>query len=46
MPAHLMEKGMDACLDPKFDLTLPKKESEPFNITVKAEKNQKEAIVT
>jgi len=44
MLAHLMEKGLDACLDPDFETRLPEKESGPFNLTVKDEKNQKEAV--
>ena len=29
--AHLMEKGLDACLDPDFETRLPNKESGPFD---------------
>ncbi len=43
MPAHLMEKGLDACLDPTFETRLPNKENGPFDMTVEDEKNQKEA---
>ncbi len=43
--AHLMEKGLDACLDPTFKTRLPNKESGPFDMTVEDEKNQKEAVV-
>jgi hypothetical protein len=42
--AHLLEKGLDACLDPDFKTRLPNKESGPFNMTVEKEKNQKEAV--
>jgi hypothetical protein len=42
--AHLMEKGLDACLDPDFRTRLPNKESGPFDMTVEDEKNQKEAV--
>jgi hypothetical protein len=42
--AHLMEKGLDACLDPNFKTRLPNKESGPFDMTVEDEKNQKEAV--
>jgi hypothetical protein len=42
--AHLMEKGLDACLDPDFGTRLPNKESGPFDMTVEDEKNQKEAV--
>jgi len=44
MSAHLMEKGLDACLDPDFETRLPKKESGPFDLTVEDKKNQKEAV--
>ncbi len=44
MSAHLMEKGLDACLDPTFKTRLPNKESGPFDMTVEDEKNQKEAV--
>jgi len=42
--AHLMEKGLDACLDPNFKTRLPNNESRSFDMTVKDEKNQKEAV--
>ena len=42
--AHLMEKGLDACLDPDFENRLPAKEIGPFNMTVEDKKNQKEAV--
>ncbi len=44
MPAHLMEKGLDACLDPNFETRLPEKEMGPFDLTVEDKKNQKEAV--
>jgi hypothetical protein len=44
MLADLMEKGLDACLDPKFKLRLPTKESGLFNTANDDEKNQKEAV--
>jgi hypothetical protein len=44
MSAHLMEKGVDACLDPNFKTRLSEKESGPFDLTVKDKKNQKEAV--
>ncbi len=31
--AHLMEKGLDACLDPNFENRLPTKEIGPFDMT-------------
>jgi hypothetical protein len=46
MSAHLMEKGLNACLDPNFETRLPDKESEPFDLTVEDNKNQKEAVDT
>ena len=42
--AHLMEKGLDACLDPDFENRLPTKEIGPFDMTNDDEKNQKEAV--
>jgi hypothetical protein len=44
MSAHLMEKGLDTCLDPNFKTRLPKKEIGPFNLTNEDEKNQNEAV--
>ncbi len=41
---HLMEKGLDACLNPCFETRLPNKESGPFNMTIGDEKNQKEVV--
>ena len=42
--AHLLEKGLDVCLDPTFETRLPNKESGPFDMTIEDEKNQKEAV--
>jgi hypothetical protein len=42
--AHLMEKGLDTCLDPNFKTRLPNKESGPFDMTVENKKNQEEAV--
>jgi hypothetical protein len=42
MLAHLMEKGLDVCLDPNFETRLPTKENGPFNLAVEYEKNFKE----
>ncbi len=42
--AHLMEKGLDTCLDPDFENRLPTKEIGPFDMTNDDEKNQKEAV--
>ena len=44
MSAHLIEKGLDACLDPTFETRLPNKESGPFDMTIEDKKNQKEAV--
>ena len=44
MSVHLMEKGLDACLDPDFENRLPTKEIGPFDMTNDVEKNQKEAV--
>ncbi len=41
MTAHLMEKGLDKCLDPNFETTLPTKENGPFNMAIEEEKNQR-----
>ena len=42
--AHLMEKGLDTCLDHDFENRLPTKEIGPFDMTNDVEKNQKEAV--
>ncbi len=44
MMAHLMEKGLDECLDPNFERRLPMKENGLFNMAVKEEKKSKEAV--
>jgi hypothetical protein len=44
MTAHLMEKGLDKCLDPNFEIRLPAKENGPFNMAVEEEKKFKEAV--
>ncbi len=44
MMAHLMEKGLDACLDLDFETRLPGKKNGPFNLAVEDEKNFKEAV--
>jgi hypothetical protein len=33
--AHLMEKGLEVCLDPKFEDRLPTTENRLFNLAVK-----------
>jgi hypothetical protein len=35
MKAHLMENGLDVCLDPNFETRLPTKENGLFNLAVK-----------
>ena len=42
--AHLMEKGLDTCLDPDFKNRLHTKEIGPFDMTNHDENNQKEAV--
>jgi hypothetical protein len=46
MTAHLMEKGLDKCLDPIFETRLPMKENGPFNmaVAIEEEKKFKEAV--
>jgi len=44
MSVHLMEKGLDTCLDPTFETRLPNKENGPSDMTVEDKKNQKEAV--
>ncbi len=41
---HLIEKGLDSCLDPDFETRLPAKENRPFDSAVEDEKNFKEAV--
>jgi hypothetical protein len=44
MTAHLMDKGLDKCLDPDFKNRLPVKESGPFDLTTDNGKKLKEAV--
>ena len=44
MSAHLMEKGLDACLDPTFETRLPNKESGPFDMTVEDKRIRKKQL--
>ncbi len=44
MTAHLLDKGLDECLDPDFKNRLPVKESGPFNLTTEDGKKFKEAV--
>jgi hypothetical protein len=44
MMAHLMEKGLNSCLDPNFETRLPTNENGLFNLAVEDEKNFKEAV--
>ncbi len=43
MTAHLMEKGINMCMDPNFETRLPTKENGPFNSAVEDQKEFKEA---
>jgi hypothetical protein len=44
VPGVSYGKGIDPCLGPNFKTRLPEKEIGPFDLTVKDEKNQKEAV--
>jgi hypothetical protein len=44
MTAHLMDKGLDECLDPNFENRLPVKESGPFGLTNDNGRKFKEAV--
>ncbi len=44
MTVHLMDKGLDKCLDPDFQNKLPVKESGPFHLTTDNGKKFKEAV--
>ncbi len=44
MTAHLMDKGLDECLDPDFENRIPVKESGPFDLTTDDGKKFKEAV--
>ncbi len=44
MTAHLMDKGLDKCLDPDFEDRLPVRESGPFDMTTEEGKTFKEAV--
>ena len=44
MTAHLMDKGLNECLDPDFKNRLPAKESGPFDLTTDDGKKFKEAV--
>jgi hypothetical protein len=44
MTAHLMDKGLNKCLDSDFENRLPVKESGPFNLTTDNGKKFKEAV--
>jgi hypothetical protein len=44
MTAHLMDKGLNECLDPDFKNRLPVKESGPFDLTTDNGKKFKEAV--
>jgi hypothetical protein len=44
MIAHLMDKGLDECLEPNFENRLPAKEEGPFDLTTEDGKKAKEAV--
>ncbi len=44
MTAHLMDKGLNICLDPDFENRLPVKEIGPFDLTTDDGKKFKEAV--
>ncbi len=44
MTAHLMDKGLNKCLDPDFKNRQPVKESGPFDLTTDDGKKFKEAV--
>ncbi len=44
MTAHLMDKGLNKCLDPDFKDRLPVKESGLFDLTTEEGKKFKEAV--
>ncbi len=45
MTAHLMDKGLDECLDPDFEYRLPLKVSGLFNLTTDDGKKFVEAVL-
>ena len=44
MIAHLMDKGLDECLEPELENRLPANESRPFDLTTEEDKKFKEAV--
>ena len=44
MFAHLMDKGLDECLEPEFGNRLPENEIGPFDLTIEEDKKFKEAV--
>ncbi len=44
MTAHLMDKGLDECLEPSFESRLPANESRPFNLATEDGRKAKEAV--
>jgi len=42
--AHLMEIGLDTCLDPGFENRLPTKEIGPFDMTMKSKRIRKKQL--
>ena len=44
MIAHLMDKGLNECLEPEFENRLPVNESGPFDLTTEEDKKFKEVV--
>ena len=44
MIAHLMDKGLNECIEPEFENRLPVNESGPFDLTTEEDKKFKEAV--
>jgi hypothetical protein len=45
MMAHLMEKGLDACLDPDFETRSPAKENGPLIWMLKMKRTSKRLLI-
>ncbi len=44
MTAHLMDKGLNECLEPSFESRLPANESGPFDLATEDGRKAKEAV--
>ena len=44
MITHLMDKGLDECIETEFENRLPANKSGPFNLTTEEDKKFKEAV--